>query len=474
MIFTIIISLFKSIKMRLLEKKISIRILLILLVLFFFIIIFYSALLKSALNNKDLDNARFSKLKKISIFVSNIHNNLKPSNLKKNFENLNEEKVFKSSKQRQEGIKIHKDVKLNELIILPRFDKELNRNIVEIRRLDNFKLLHTFKPNIAEIHKLIPNDWEFKHVSKDWSKERYIFNHPEIDSFGNLIFKSESPLVKIDFCGKILWVNHVDNFHHSIELDSDGNIFSPTYIFPTSLDESLFGKTKSWEYMNINDDSITKLNQEGEIVYQKSIVQILLDNGYKGLIFGMRDLFTHDPLHINDIQPTKFNTKYWRKDDLFLSSRRLSMIIHYRPSSNKIINLIQGPFSRQHDVDIYSDKEISIFNNNEIYTIKGLLVDKNSEILVYNLETRKFRKIFNKTLKNIQFSSETNGLHEFLKDGSLLIEDGPGGRLIYLNNMGDLIWEFNNNYRITWTRVVKDLEKINKINNLINEKKCKN
>ena len=68
----------------------------------------------------------------------------------------------------------------------------------------------------------------------------------------------------------------------------------------------------------------------------------------------------------------------------------------------------------------------------------------------------------------------TNGLHEFLKDGSLLIEDSPGGRLIYLDKKGDLVWEFNNNYRITWSRVVKDVVKIDKINELINEKKCKN
>ena len=457
-----------------LEKKISIRFLLIIIVIFFFLIAYYGAILTSALNDLDTPNQRFSKLKKISIFIAEIPQNLKPSVIKKKFINLDTAEVFKANNQNEEGIKIYKEINRDELLLVPRYDINLNRSVVEIRRIDNFKLLHTFKPSIAEIHKLIPNDWEFKHVRRDWTKERYIFNHPEIDTYGNLIFKSESPLVKIDFCGKILWVNHVDNFHHSIELDDNGNIFSPTYIFPTSLDTSLFGQTKSWDTINVNDDSITKVDQEGNTIYQKSIIQILLDNGYKGLIFGMRHHFTWDQLHINDIQPTKFDTKYWQKDDLFISSRRLSMIMHYRPSNNKIINLIQGPFSRQHDVDIYSDKEISIFNNNEIVTKKGLYVDGNNEIIVYNFETKKFRKIFNETLRKIKPTSLTNGLHEFLKDGSLLIEDGPGGRLIYLDKKGDLVWEFNNNYRITWSRVVKDVVKIDKINELINEKKCKN
>ena len=62
------------------------------------------------------------------------------------------------------------------------------------------------------------------------------------------------------------------------------------------------------------------------------------------------------------------------KGDLFLSLRSQNMIILYRLSTNKIISHITGPFSNQHDVDIISDKEISIFNNN-IYFYKGERID---------------------------------------------------------------------------------------------------
>ena len=37
------------------------------------------------------------------------------------------------------------------------------------------------------------------------------------------------------------------------------------------------------------------------------------------------------------------------------------MIILYRPETNEIIKVITGPFTNQHDVDILSDDEISIF-----------------------------------------------------------------------------------------------------------------
>ena len=55
---------------------------------------------------------------------------------------------------------------------------------------------------------------------------------------------------------------------------------------------------------------------------------------------------------------------YWRKGDLFLSLRSPSTVMLYRPATNKVIWRKDGPWSKQHDVDILDDHRISIFNNN--------------------------------------------------------------------------------------------------------------
>ena len=60
------------------------------------------------------------------------------------------------------------------------------------------------------------------------------------------------------------------------------------------------------------------------------------------------------------------------------------MIILYRPETNKIIKIIEGGFSQQHDVDILDDKTISIYNNNVLYNYKGSAVVTNNEILIYH------------------------------------------------------------------------------------------
>ena len=82
--------------------------------------------------------------------------------------------------------------------------------------------------------------------------------------------------------------------------------------------------------------------------------------------------------------------------------------MHYRPRTNKVINYLKGPFSMQHDVDIISEKEISIFNNNNFITDNSY-----SEILIYNFETKKFTKILENQLKKKTLKQYTRVFHIF-------------------------------------------------------------
>ena len=57
-----------------------------------------------------------------------------------------------------------------------------------------------------------------------------------------------------------------------------------------------------------------------------------------------RGHFNKDPFHLNDIQPALETTENWLQGDLFLSIRDQSMVMHYRPSTNEVINIIEGSF----------------------------------------------------------------------------------------------------------------------------------
>jgi len=75
-----------------------------------------------------------------------------------------------------------------------------------------------------------------------------------------------------------------------------------------------------------------------------------------------------------------------------------------------------------------TDKEISIFNNNNFFNN-----NEYSEILIFNYETKKFKKLFNSQLKKNNFKTITQGLSHIFKDGSLMIEEQNHGRLILFN-----------------------------------------
>ena len=59
-------------------------------------------------------------------------------------------------------------------------------------------------------------------LARDRNLRRYLFHGSFATEDGGLIFQSESPLVKIDACSRLVWINDEDLFHHTIERDDSG------------------------------------------------------------------------------------------------------------------------------------------------------------------------------------------------------------------------------------------------------------
>ena len=174
---------------------------------------------------------------------------------------------------------------------------------------------------------------------------------------GGLLFHDSlrSPLRKIDACSNLIFQNTHDIFHHSIETDIDSNIWVSSNIYPQSLPLKMVGS-------EFEDNAIVQLNNDGEILFEKSVSQIFIDNGLEHLLFSVGDdIFDVDPIHLNDIQPVNFDGEYWKKGDIFLSLRHQSMVLLYRPSTNEIIWKGTRPFFHQHDVDILDDHRFLYF-----------------------------------------------------------------------------------------------------------------
>ena len=247
-------------------------------------------------------------------------------------------------------------------LLLSRYDGDLQEGLVELVDLTNFEVLHTWNPDIDAFNDLVEQSEEFKYLTRDNNNKRKILKHPNLTKDGGLLYVWNDPLQKIAACSNLIFQNTHDRFHHSIETDINGNIWVPSHIYPQSLPIEKVGRdsTGSSGYF---DDAIVILSPDGEILFEKSVSQIFIDNDLEYLLYAVGDrYFDSDPIHLNDIQPVDFATDYWKNGDVFLSLRHQSMVLLYRPLTNEIIWKGTGPFFHQHDVDILDSHRISVFN----------------------------------------------------------------------------------------------------------------
>ena len=446
-------------------KKIEVWILYLTILIFFPFTIFFGFLVRQEI----VGAVKFGRISKAALFLADMPSNIKQIFLKQvelndSFPTLT---GFSGIPNSQESY-----------LLFSRYDGNIMQSVIELVDLTNFKVLHTWNPDLDKFNKLVGKNKEFKYLRRDNYDERSIIFHPLLDENGNLYFhRNGTPLVKINQCSQLLFQNTQDNFHHSIEADIDGNLWVPSWIFPQKISIEKVGR-KHVKDGGYNDDGITKISPQGDILFEKSISQIFIENGLENLLFAHGIEFVKDPLHLNDIQPVNFDGKYWKKGDVFLSLREQSMVVLYRPSTNKIIWKGTGPFFRQHDIDIIDSNKISIFNNNLLVGFKGLLTYPN-EVIIYNFEKDEYTKYLSKELIDNNVSTAMEGRSEILKNGDLYIEESNIGRTLFFNSDGSLRWTHYNRadngrvYRIGWSRILHKKHDIFRVNNFLKTKsKC--
>ena len=361
-------------------------------------------------------------------------------------------------------------------LLLAKYDGDLKEGIVQLIDLKNFNVLHTWNPDFDEFNKSIEKIDIFKNLKRDDNDGRALMRHPLFLKDGSLVFSSTyAPLKKIDACSNLLFQTN-QKTHHSIEKDKEGNLWVPIHIYPKTLPEEIIGKNITYL-----EDGILKLSSSGKILFKKSLSQIFIENNLKNYLYGNGDSFIHDPLHLNDIQPVEFDGEYWKKGDLFLSLRNQSMIVLYRPSTNKIVWKRQSPFLNQHDIDILDDHRISIFDNHMLLTYtKQAIVDGSNQVLIYNFKTDQFSPYLKNSLIENDVRTATQGLSEILPNGDLFVEEQNYGRILYFNSDGTLRWTYLNKsksdkvHSLSWSRIMSKSNDILNVKNFLNLKvECK-
>ena len=155
-------------------KKIEIWILYLSFIIFFIALILFGGIL----NHHYLGGTKFKPIQKVAKFIAQI-----PSNLKKIINQAKEPGIYyidKSNRFVDKPIsKIFLKDKLNGLLLLPRYDGDIHKFVVEVIDLKTFKVLHKFMPDKKEILNSFDynNDEQFKDLPSLINK-RFKMWHP--------------------------------------------------------------------------------------------------------------------------------------------------------------------------------------------------------------------------------------------------------------------------------------------------------
>lgn len=320
-------------------------------------------------------------------------------------------------------------------VLLSRFDGDRRRHAIELFDLSDFSLVHRWEPDADLLLADAVREGGYMDVTT-WTKRFYRALHPLLLENGDLIFKDHyQPLFRVSACGERIWMKDDVRYHHSTEPDGEGGFWIPTLARRSDIPG-----VNRWFY----EDFLTRMSTEGQVTFQRSLTRLLMEHGYFHRIFSA-DQHENDPLHLNDIQPVLTDGPHWKRGDLFLSVRRYDMVLLYRPSTDEIVWLKEGPWIGQHDVDIVDDHTIAVFNNNNVNFGKGPRVNGVSEVLFYDFDTDTVSSPFRQAMEGNAVQSQYEGLIDFLPTGHLMVEETNAGRLLLLAPSGELVASYVNN-----------------------------
>jgi len=326
-------------------------------------------------------------------------------------------------------------------LLLSGVDPVVHHTTVRLLRVADGKEVARWDPDWTAIYdRTTPKRWVVKGTPK--MGRAY---HPLLLPDGDIVFNTTHALVRMRPCvPQPVWLVDV-RAHHSVELDSDGTIWSPSDIPATTGQAG-----NEWLRERARGDSLGHFSADGRLLENLSFASILEDSGLGALVLGTSGSRVQlDPLHLNEIKPAFSDGRYWKKGDLLVSSRHLSALFLYRPSTGRVIWHRIGPWLNQHSPEFLDDHRISVFDNNvyggapsdRAFLRKG---DFN-RVLVYDFSTDSVTEPFKELLTAAQPLTHTGGRARILPDGGLFFEETNMGRHLRFTK-DRLLWSRVNDY----------------------------
>ena len=345
-------------------------------------------------------------------------------------------------------------------LLLNRYDGDIEKSVVDLVDLRSFKVVHRWEPALeteasgqGAIEQI---DREIRPYYSDVNAQEA--THSSLTQRGSLVVGRNGHVSKFDACSNFLWEATIPEgilTNASLELDEHGNIWTAAAKKSTQFSNSETADAGAAPSRHI-DNLVVHLSPSGEVIYSKSITDILIEHHLANFIFVFSEFTIPDPLHLVDIQPALTSGTHWQKGDLLISLKHLSMVLLYRPSTDSVLWHGVGHTSFQSDVNFVDGSSLVIFDNNtptylqpnakdrKQKDLRFKQVEGHSKVLVYDFATDQYSHYLEDALRVHQVKTAVQGRNQVLPNGHLFVEETEFGRVLYFNADGNLRWSHVN------------------------------
>jgi hypothetical protein len=178
-------------------------------------------------------------------------------------------------------------------------------------------------------------------------------------------FPNGGGLGKFDIDGNLVWFNDL-NIHHWFTVDDDGTIYAPAHeVKETPIEIGNTRNRLECEEFRAEVDYVAIINADGNLVKRINLADLLVDNGFIGLI----QLTTSqcDPFHLNFVQYIDADVARLlegvERGDLLISMRNTNTIMIFSPETGIIKMVESNRVVRQHSPRFLPDGSIVVFDN---------------------------------------------------------------------------------------------------------------
>jgi hypothetical protein len=266
---------------------------------------------------------------------------------------------------------------------------------------------------------------------------------------GDVIFNfSYVGLARIDRCSRVLWKLPLQT-HHSVLMANDGSLWVPSRRLRTAAVAKFPGLEPPFM-----EELVLEISPQGKVLREISILDVIYGSRYEGLLSASGSHAARptipadgDFTHLNDIEVLEAEMApafpQFQAGDLLLSLRNLNLILVVDRQTERIKWAMTGPFVRQHDPDFLPSGRVSVFDNRRDERDGRDL--GGARILEVDPQTHRSVTVYGEREKEF-FYTETQGDHQRLPNGNILITESEYGHVFEVDAAGKVVWSFVNRW----------------------------